>query len=264
MEIAFEPAEGPPRRQPEIPRRRRTPSVRLLAEDPDLGEGVDAARWDSAVHDVRARTVIVHSGDWAQPDWALSVRRGVGLLVLDGLMLRRVGLEGRSGAELLAAGDVLRPWQREDAVASMPRRSGWRVLRRSKIAVLDVDFIRRTYPYPEVVGALVARTLRRSRSLAVNMAIVHQRKVETRLHMLLWHMADRWGTVVGDSVTLPLKLTHPVLADLVAAQRPTVSAALGVLERNGAVTRTRDGWRLHGSQPSELSAVTAKAGPTNA
>jgi CRP-like cAMP-binding protein len=40
-------------------------------------------------------------------------RGGYGLLVLEGLLLRRVGIEGRYGAELLGPGDLLRPWQRD-------------------------------------------------------------------------------------------------------------------------------------------------------
>jgi len=99
---------------------------------------------------------------------------------------------------------------------------------------------------------LVARCLRRSRSLAVNMAIVHHPRVETRVHMLLWHFADRWGTVRKDGVLLPVPLTHSLLADLVAAQRPTVSAAIGALQRDGSVERVDGGWLLHGSPPGEL------------
>jgi CRP/FNR family transcriptional regulator, cyclic AMP receptor protein len=252
-----------PRAKSTVGARERVPAARLLAEDPDLGEGLPDGRRAAAIREVRAQTLIVRPGEWMQPDWPVSVRRGIGLLVLDGLLVRRVGLDGRFGAELVAAGDVLRPWQREDAVASMPRRSGWRVLRLSRIAILDLDFIRRAYPYPEVVGALSDRTLRRSRSLAVIMAIIHQPKVETRLHMLLWHLADRWGRVSASGVMLPVKVTHAILADLVAAQRPTVSAALGTLERGGAITRTGEGWLLHGSPPSELSVFGLGDGDRN-
>jgi hypothetical protein len=42
----------------------------------------------------------------------------------------------------------------------------------------------------------------------------------------------------------------------VAAQRPTVSAALGLLERDGQITRTDDGWTLHGTPPGELQAIS--------
>lgn len=229
----------------------------LLDLDPGLGDDLDPQRFEAAVREIRVRTIVVLPGEWAEPAWSASIHRGIGLLVLDGLLLRRVGLEERFGAELLSAGDLLRPWQREDATASLPRRSGWRVLRRSKLAILDVDFSRRTYQYPEVVGQLVGRALRRSRHLAVMMAIVHQPRVETRVRMLLWHLADRWGIVRRDGVVLPVRLTHTILADMVAAQRPTVSAALGELERRGEIIRALDGWQLHGSQPAELTDVAS-------
>jgi CRP-like cAMP-binding protein len=161
---------------------------------------------------------------------------------------------GRFGAELLARGDVLRPWQPEDAGASIPRSHGWWVLQPCRIALLDLDFAKRIARYPELHGAILARAVRRSRYLALNIAIVHQPRVETRLHILLWHLADRWGTVSPDGVLVPIKLTHSVLAELVAAQRPTVSAALSLLERDRRITRTGAGWTLHGTAPGEPQA----------
>jgi CRP-like cAMP-binding protein len=73
--------------------------------------------------------------------------------------------------------------------------------------------------------------------------------------MLLWHLADRWGTVGPGGVLLPVKLTQSVLAALVAAQRPTVSAALRTLAQDGRVTRTSRGWLLHGAPPGELQSA---------
>jgi len=55
------------------------------------------------------------------------------------------------------------------------------------------------------------------------MAIVHDARVGVRLHMLFWHLTDRWGRVRRDGVGVPLRLTHSVLADVVAARRPTVT-----------------------------------------
>jgi CRP/FNR family cyclic AMP-dependent transcriptional regulator len=89
----------------------------------------------------------------------------------------------------------------------------------------------------------------------VNMAIVQQPKVEARLHMLLWHLADRWGTVTPDGVFLPVRLTQTILAALVAAQRPTVSAGLAALERDHRLARTSRGWLLHGAPPGEPQLV---------
>jgi CRP/FNR family transcriptional regulator, cyclic AMP receptor protein len=229
--------------------------VNVLDEDPDLGEFLTPGRLSRATAHARAATRDLERGDWNQDRWSLAVRAGAGLLVLDGLLLRRVGMDGRFGAELLGAGDLLRPWQREDAIASIPRNSGWRVLRPTRLAVLDLDFTKRIAAYPEVQGQLVARALRRARYLAVNMAIVQQPKVETRLNMLLWHLADRWGTVRPEGVLMPLTLTHEVLSELLAARRPTVSAALAALDRRGSASRLDSGWLLRGRPPGELSSI---------
>jgi CRP/FNR family cyclic AMP-dependent transcriptional regulator len=91
--------------------------------------------------------------------------------------------------------------------------------------------------------------------LAVNMAIVHQARVDTRLHMLFWHLAGRWGRVRADGVAIPLRLTHTTLAELVAARRPTVTSALTDLARRGVLRPIDHGWLLSGEPPSEISGI---------
>jgi hypothetical protein len=180
------------------------------------------------------------------------VRAGIGLLILDGLLLRRVGIDGRFGAELLGEGDLLRPWQGDDIESTLSQTTRWRVLEATRLAVLDVEAARCLAEYPEVTGSLVARALERARNLAINMAIVHQARVHIRLQMLLWHLADRWGRVRSEGVILPMHLTHAVLADLVAARRPTVTTALSQLTRQRLVAPADDGWLLIGDPPGEL------------
>ncbi|MGC2450499.1 MAG: helix-turn-helix domain-containing protein, partial [Candidatus Sulfotelmatobacter sp.] len=176
----------------------------------------------------------------------------VGLLVLRGLLIRRVGVDGRFGAELLGEGDLLRPWQGADEPPMLPQTTGWRVLQQTRMAMLDEPFARRLGRYPQLTGRLVGRALQRSRNLAVNMAIVHQSRVETRLHMLLWHLAGRWGRVRNDGVVVPIRLTHNVLSDLAAARRPTVTSALTELAKRELVRPVQDGWLLCGKPPGEL------------
>ena len=229
--------------------------TRVLEQDPELAENVDPKRVAAASANARAVVIDVECGEWAEQQWPRNVRDGLGLLILDGLLLRHVDLDGRFGGELLARGDLLRPWHREHFGATVPRRLGWRVLRHCRLALLDLDFAKRIAAYPEIHGQLLDRALRRSRYLTVNMAIVHQPKVETRLHMLLWHLADRWGTVRKDDVLVPAKLTHSIFAALVAARRPTVSAALSALEHNGQIARSPDGWLLYGAPPGELQTI---------
>jgi hypothetical protein len=186
---------------------------------------------------------------------AQEVRFGIGLLILEGLIVRRVGLAGRFGAELLGGGDVLRPWQDEDSAASLAHVGKWRVLEAGRIAILDSDFTQRACRYPEVISELVARAIRRSRHMAVNVAIMHQPRIDVRLQMLFWELADRWGTVRGDGIHLPLRLTHAVLGELVAARRPTVTKSLGELAAGGAIRWTGEEWILSGDPPAELESL---------
>jgi len=226
----------------------------VLREDPELAEAVSAPERARAIEHCVARTVRLPRGRWGAPG-AAAVHSGIGLLMLEGLLLRRVGIDGRFGAELLGEGDLLRPRQGENSAFTLTRTTGWRVLEPVRVAVLDQEAERRFAVFPELIGGLVARALERSRNLSVNMAIVHQARVNVRLHMLFWHLADRWGRVGMEGVILPLSLTHSVLSDLVAARRPTVTTSLTDLAREGLVCPQGEGWLLRGEPPGELLEV---------
>jgi CRP/FNR family cyclic AMP-dependent transcriptional regulator len=223
----------------------------ILSEDPALAEAIPSAHREQAVDECLARAAHIPAGAWSG-EGASIPPDGVGLLVLRGLLIRRVGIDGRFGAELLGDGDLLRPWQGPDMPPTLPRTTGWHVLAPTRVALLDMQAARRLARYPELIGRLVGRALERSRNLAVNMAIVHQPRVDVRLHMLFWQLADRWGRVRSDGISVPLHLTHAVLADLVAARRPTVSTALSELAERELVRTTGSGWLLSGEPPGEL------------
>jgi CRP-like cAMP-binding protein len=55
-----------------------------------------------------------------------------------------------------------------------------------------------------------------------------------------------------DGVHFAPPVTHETLGYLVAARRPSVSAALGRLAEQGFLTRNADGWVLHGDPPADL------------
>lgn len=223
----------------------------MLSEDPELAEAIPAASRARAIGECIAPVAHLRRGTWSGREPELS-DAGIGLLVLNGLLIRRVGIDRRFGAELLGEGDLLRPWQGEDALPSLPQTTGWKVLEATRVALLDERVAQRLANYPELTGRLVGRALERSRNLAVNMAIIHQPRVDIRLMMLLWHIAGRWGHVRTDGVYVPVPLTQTVLADLVAARRPTVSTAVNELTRAGGLTLLRSGWLLSGEPPGEL------------
>ena len=211
-------------------------------------------RRSQAIEDCIAPEVSLATGAWrTQP--ALGAD-GIGFLVLQGMMLRRVAIDGRFAVELLGECDVVRPWQGEDA-QTLPLKTGWTVLEPVRLAILDGRFTRQLGRYPELGGRLFERAVRRSRRLVVNMAIIHQARVDDRLHMLFWHFAGRWGRVRADGVVLPLRLTHSVLADLVAARRPTVTSALSDLARRGVIRSVDEGWLLLGEAPRDVGLQSA-------
>jgi CRP/FNR family cyclic AMP-dependent transcriptional regulator len=220
---------------------------RLLREDPELGSLIPPELRAQAELELIAPLLSLPRGRWH----ADLPADGAGLLVLGGLLTRRVGFGGRYGAELLGDGDLLRPWQGLE-FSSLAHDTDWRVLSRTRLAVIDARVMRRLARYPELSVALIDRAVRRTRRLATTMAIIHQTGVELRLRMLLWLLADRWGRVRSDGTLLPLSLTHEVLAELIAARRPTVSTALAELAHAGYVTRSPEGFLLHRDPPGEL------------
>lgn len=223
----------------------------VLREDANLREAIPTADRDKATDECIAAVTRLPAGRWSRAEVDI-MPDGIGLLVLHGLLIRHVQLGGRFSAELLGEGDILRPWQLPKARPTLRYTTDWRVLEPTRLAVLDGRVARRFAHYPELTGRLAARALERSRRLAVNMAIVHQPRVQMRVHMLLWHLADRWGYVRPEGTLLPLHITHDVLADLVAARRPTVSSALSRLARDRLVRPGKDGWLLLGGPPEEL------------
>jgi CRP/FNR family transcriptional regulator, cyclic AMP receptor protein len=232
----------------------------VLLRDPDLASGLSGSRLARAQQECLAVEVVVGQGSW-DPERAEgnAARGGIGLLILGGLLVRRVGAEGRYGAELLGPGDLLRPWEHDGEDATLPFATSFRVIERLDVAVLDVRAAARLAPYPEVVGALVGRAMQRTRHLAVNMAIAHYPRVDRRLLLLLWHLADRWGRVTAEGVRIPLRLTHTLLSDLVASRRPAVTTGLAQLEREGRLSRERNVITLHGEPPSELTTTKLRS-----
>ena len=238
--------------------------INVLAQDPDLADYLEGERLEQAVEQCVARVVRFSEGEWSPMDDMGETQGALGMLLLKGMVMRRVDMAGRFGAEILGEGDMLRPWQDEDLGGLGARAGRWGVLRAGRAAVLDADFAVQAARYPEVMSCLLGRAVRRSRYLAVTMAIIHQPRIDVRLHMLLWQLAVRWGNVHTDGVHLPVRLTHATLADLVAARRPTVTKALGELAEREYVIWTGQHWLLSGPPPEELAVlgeVSVEAAP---
>lgn len=223
----------------------------VLDLDPDLLGGMGEPRAEQARQACQAQALELPQGPWQVDPGGLD-RSGFGLLVLSGVLCRRVVQNECYGAELIGPGDLMRPWDQVSEWSSIPVESSWLVLQPVRLAVLDSEFARRAAPFPEIAAELLKRALIRSRYLTILVAIISQRRIDTRLTMLFWHLADRFGRRRGERVEIPVPLTHATLAELVAARRPSVTTALSALSERGVLRRTQTGWLLRGTVPPEL------------
>src|SRR4051794_33297414 len=137
-------------------------TVLVLDDHGELVDAVPEQRREQATRESVAAVIRVKRGQWDARPAAARTHGGHGLLVLEGLLVRRVGIADRFAAELLGPGDLLRPLEHDGEEATLPFDATWRVLQPMALAVLDRRWSARLAPYPEVGIALAGRALRRS------------------------------------------------------------------------------------------------------
>lgn len=234
------------------------PPVRLWQEDPELFEGLDRRAQREVQLQAVAPVLRVDPGPWSGSlEGVEDPSDHLGLLVVEGMLIRTVVVGRRSHSEVITCGDVIRPWE-QDGDSSTPFRTSWTAAEPTRLAVLNPAFLKWSCRWPALMSAIMGRAIRRSQSLALQLAITDVRRVDERILLLFWHLADRCGRVRADGVLLPLRVTHETLAELVGAQRPTVTSALQKLSRSGRLRRLPDKtWLL---TPME-SPLSIDAGP---
>jgi CRP/FNR family transcriptional regulator, cyclic AMP receptor protein len=225
--------------------------VAVLDRDADLARDIGSDQLAQARQASHASVLSLGTGPWAAEAESEPARGGFGLLVLEGLLVRDVGVDGRYGAEVLGPSDLLRPWDYDGNDPLVPVTATWRVIAPVRLAVLDARWAVRMSSWPSVGCELAGRGVMRSRRLVMMLAIAQQPRLDLRLWMLLWELAERYGTVHGDGVHLHAPLTHESLAHLASARRPSVSSALSRLIERGVLERRRSTWILRGGPPSE-------------
>jgi CRP/FNR family transcriptional regulator, cyclic AMP receptor protein len=227
--------------------------VSIIEADPELADLLPAAEHDRVRRETQTRVRRLSRGDWNVAESIEPESHHRGFLLIDGLITREVEVLGRRCVELIGAGDVIRPWSWDEEGSHVKAEVGWVVLEPTRMAVLDHRLIVSITPWPELGLELFSRGTRRAHALAVSLAIAHHQRVDDRLLLTLWHLAERWGRVGAGGIALPLPLSHQRLADLVGAHRPAVTTAVGDLTRRGAISRRDDRtWILHGAPPDEL------------
>ena len=73
--------------------------------------------------------------------------------------------------------------------------------------------------------------------------------------LLLWHLAARWGRVEASGIRVCLPLTHRLLGQMVAAERPSISHALSRLRARDSSPGTPGDWHLHGRLDEHLESL---------
>ena len=201
--------------RPRIRAVRAERAIRLFDADPELFHGVEQDMLE------RARGVAVAE--------VLEIQRGAcsfdqapephfGLLLLDGVLARRVEIARGSCCELVGPGDVVRPWLDCGESSPLPAKTAWRALGRSMAAMLDDRFAYAVRLWPQIPSNLMDRLLLRARWLEFQLAVCQRKTVEERLHLMLWQFAYRMGRpVMPAGVALRLPLTHQRSAEVVGA-----------------------------------------------
>lgn len=171
-------------------------------------------------------------------------------LVVGGILIRRLSVAGGSCTEILGRGDVIRPWDAGSGEPLLDVETAWTVIEPMLLVRCP-----RTAGAAPLLALAIDAAVERAHRLAVQMAVASQVGVDRRVLLILEHLADRWGHVRRDGLVIPIRLSHGVLAQLVGARRPTVSAAIGLLDRQGQLRRLPDGsWLL----PTPTAAPVAR------
>jgi CRP-like cAMP-binding protein len=241
------------------PRRPGSPALYayVLDLDDDIAQEIEVRMRYSARQHATARLLHAETGACDLTSWFTAAGDGPGLLLVDGLLAAETQIADRTVTELLGAGDLLQPpgVRHDDIVCSGCR---WRALEPTRLALLDTDFGERVRPWPQITCALFRRAERRTADLSALRAISCQPKLEVRLVLLLWHLAARWGRVEPTGLRLSLPLTHRMLGQLVAAERPSISHALARLSHAGIVTGTAGDWHLHGDVDAHVETLVER------
>jgi CRP-like cAMP-binding protein len=221
--------------------------VRLLEADADLGRELTPEQFAAACNDIVADTVEIQRGRWdADATW-VETGAELGLLMVEGVVLSEVTVGTRSTLEVLGPGDVLRPWPRDRHSPELDVSVRVTATDTARVAVLDRHVIAHAMRWPSVLGQIGERLVGRASSATLRLLIQQVVRIDERILLALWGLAERFGKVTPEGVLVPVPLNHTMLAGLVGAHRPSVSHALSDLTQRGALERVEGGgWLLHG------------------
>lgn len=222
-------------------------NVALLEVNPDLAGDLTSdemrlVRGALAVPAVRIQRGQLDSEACANDDRVAGSL--IGLLVIDGVVVREMMLGPHVSAQLCGPGDLLElPSARDQRC--LPALATISVPGTAVLALLDDRVLAASRRWPRLGGRLLAQAMGQIGDADAHQAISQLPRVEDRLLALFWHLADRWGRVLPDGVRIDPPLTHETIGHLIGARRPTVTLGLRALRDAGLLQRQADGtWLL--------------------
>jgi CRP/FNR family transcriptional regulator, cyclic AMP receptor protein len=228
----------------ELPPAPQGPTIDLFEVDHDIAHAVPPEDRAEA-----ERMLVVPARTVARDEPVLPERDGpFAQLLVSGALWREVSVGTSVFPQLLHPGAVLLCAPPPGELLESSARAA--ALTPATLAVLDERFVAATMRWPRLAAVLHRRLAEQERDLAVYAAIAGLSRVDDRLLLLLWHLAERWGRVVPEGVRVSLRLTHATLGRFVGARRPNVSLAVSELRERGELERAADGgWVLTGQSP---------------
>jgi CRP/FNR family cyclic AMP-dependent transcriptional regulator len=227
------------------------PAISLAAVWPDILERVPAE--DRQLVERTPMLPVVSARD---EDLAAAITQIPGafdFVVVDGVVLKRTTLAGRSALELLGPGDVLaRPLT---ATHQLKSRGVSRYLAYGQVslAAIDAHFRQAARRWPGIADLLHECLGEQTHRTSVHVAMLHQPRVEARVIALFSDLSERFGHVRTDGIRIDLPLTHEIIGGLVGSRRPTVTLALQTLASEGVLERLADNsWKLARATTSVL------------
>lgn len=219
-------------------------SIALIDVDPQLGAELEGDQRALARRAIVAAASKVPTGSWEEPPAGYGPGNAYGVLVVDGFILRTVTIGERTTAQLFGPGDIMQSWPTEDLPSPVAVGVTWTVVSPALLARLDDRLIAIAGRWPSVLRQLAWRASSVAGRVSLQVAIARVPRLEERLLLLFWGLAERWGAMTPGGMLLPIRLTHEAIAGLTAASRPPVSGALSHLSREGLLSRVSNGWLL--------------------
>jgi CRP/FNR family transcriptional regulator, cyclic AMP receptor protein len=211
----------------------------------DLATGLSLAELESLRHELLLPVVHAAPGRCELTACAAGAEaRGLlGAVVIAGLIISEVRLAGHVSAQLYGPGDLL--GGSREANGSLATTQALQAPVPTSLAILDDRFVTAVSRWPRLATAFFTQTARQIDRGREHQAICQLTRVEDRLLTLFWYLADRWGRVCVDGVTIQLPLTHETIGRLIGARRPTVTLGLRELARQRLLRREQSGrWLL--------------------